>query len=404
MEKLFDIQQLIFDQFERTPFYEREAFGQITLDNHITGLVGPRGIGKTTYLLKQALKAGARENKALYASADNLYFLEHKLIDVVDRVYKETAVRLLCIDEIHKYPNWKQELKNIADTYRDFKVLFTGSSMIDIIHGQYDLSRRVTLHRLHGLSFREFLAFYQQANYPIVAFDELLNNHTAIVQSIQLPEISQHFNTYLRIGYYPFYANFTQDREKYQAIENTIQKTIYEDIATLHSLKTGTLNIIEQLYKYVINSLPGELSAYKLANTLGKNYESTYEYLRILQQAGLIRFLFPKKSGKAYLRTPSKLYPDNCNLLYASYLPQLQDSTIGKVRELFALQHLQNAQHEVFYSKVGDFSVGDHVLEIGGRNKTNKQLKNQDKGILFMDGILTGAGNKIPLYLLGFLY
>ena len=157
MNKLFDIQQIIIGQFENQPFYAREVFKQINLDNYITGIVGPRGIGKTTFLLKHAIEMGAKDGRALYVSADNLYFLNNPLVELVDQLYKETDIRLLCIDEIHKYPNWNQELKNIADTYPEFRLLFSGSSTIDLINGKYDLSRRVTLLHLNCLSFRDYL-------------------------------------------------------------------------------------------------------------------------------------------------------------------------------------------------------------------------------------------------------
>lgn len=404
MNQLFETQRIILEQFETSVFYNRLIFNDINLNFSLVGIVGPRGIGKTTLLLRHVLLNGARNRKALYVSADSLYFLDHRLIELVDELYKETDIRLLCIDEIQKYPSWNQELKNIADTYKDFRIVFSGSSMIDIVHSKYDLSRRVILYPLCGFSFREYLEFYLNITLPTFTFQDIVQNHAVLAEQLSIQGILKHFKEYLRVGYYPFFAEFDQEREKFQAIENAVQKTIYEDIANLKSLKTPTLMIIEKLYKYVVNSAVGELSVYKLASTLQKDFESVSEYLRLLNLSGLIRTLYPKQSGKAQLRNPAKMYPDNPNLIYAAYLPQSEDSTQGKVRETFVINQLQNAHFTAYSTEVGDFRIDDYYLEIGGKNKTLQQVKNQTQGIVFADGIVTGTGKIIPLYLLGFLY
>jgi len=404
MEQLFEIQSLLIQEFKQGPFYDRHCFAGITYDNRLTGILGPRGIGKTTFLLQQTLVKGAAQKKSLYLSADSYYLLDTPLIELVDKLYKESDVRLLCIDEIQKYANWNQELKNISDTYKNFRVLFTGSSMIDLIKAKYDLSRRVTMHHLHGFSFREYLEFTQNMKLSVLSLEEVIKNHETITQDFAIPQILKFFNDYLRIGYYPFFSELKLDQEKFQAVENAVQKVIYEDIATLYSLKTPTLLLIEKLYKYVVGSLPGEISAYKLASALGKDYESISEYLRILEQAGLIRFLFTDQSGKALLRNPTKMYPDNSNLIFSAYLPQILDGNKGKVRETFAINQFKNSNHEIFYTENGDFKVGNLVFEVGGKSKTGSQLKGHQQGYILADGIIHGFKNKIPLYLLGFLY
>ena len=404
LNKLFDIQQIIIGQFEKQPFYPREIFKRINIDNYITGIVGSRGIGKTTYLLKHAIESGAKDGFSLYVSADNLYFLKNPLVELVDQLYKETDVRLICIDEIHKYPNWNQELKNIADTYPEFRILFSGSSTIDLINGKYDLSRRVTLFYLHGLSFREYLEIKLKKKFPVLQFDEIKKKRTLIGSFTEDNSILKHFQDYLRFGYYPFFSLFSQEREKFQAIENTSQKTIYEDIGTLHSFKTSTLSVIEQLFKFVINSAPGELSVYKLASNLGKDFESITTYLRYLHEAGLIRFIYSSSSGNAALRNPIKMYPENTNMIFASYLPLTQDNVLGKIRETFVISQLQNANQTVFYSKEGDFKVNDIIFEVGGASKTAKQIKGVENSFILADGILVGTNRQIPLYMLGFLY
>ena len=408
IEKLFEIQEILLNQFKQENFYySRDLLSHIGLNNKITGIVGAPGVGKTTFLLKQTLLANEERQRALYLSADHLFF-DMRLLDLVDTLYKETEVRLLCIDEIHKYPNWAQEMKNIVDSYPGFQLLFSGSSAIDIIQSKYDLSRRVTLHPLHGFSFREYLEFIYRLKIPKITFQELISSHSSIVKELSLPQILLYFKEYLTYGYYPFVhglgKNTAHQVEIFQTIENITKKTIYEDIAVLHNLKTSSLLVLEKLYQYILQASPGEISVFKLANALQKNFESVTEYIELLRSAGLIRCLFPDKTGKAFLRNPTKMYPENTNMIYAHFIPQLQDMTQGKIRETFAVSQLQNAGETVYYSEIGDFKVRDYFLEIGGKNKTAQQLQKQDNGYVFADGIITGFKNTIPLYLLGFLY
>lgn len=404
MEKLFEIQSIIFKGLEKMPYYPRQVLEEIPLDNHLTGITGQRGIGKTTYLLHQALKHGAENGKALYASADNIYFLEHKLIELVDTLYKETNIRLLCLDEIHRYSHWQQELKNIADTYHDFKILFSGSSMTDLISSKYDLSRRVTLHQLPGLSFREFLQFYYKKSLPLISLEALLNDPTALNKQLSYSDALIHFKRYLTVGYYPFFYKFSKDNDKFQAIVNSTQKTIFEDIALQNTLKTSSLLVIEKLFKYILQSTPGELNANKLAIALNKDHESVKNYLFFLEAAGLIRFLYTQKTGKPYLRLPEKIYPDNTNLIYSHYLPLLSDALRGKLRETFIINQLQNAKHHIYYPDNGDFACGHFTFEVGGKNKTTEQIKNQANAFVIADGILSATPKRIPLYYFGFLY
>lgn len=404
MEKLFEIQHIVLEQFEKHPFYDRTIFQQMSMDNQINGIVGARGIGKTTFLLNKALQHGAKQRKALYVSADNLFFLENKLIDLTDYLYKKTDAELLCIDEIHKYPNWEQELKNISDIYPSIKIIFSGSSMIDLMEGKYDLSRRVSLYHLYGFSFREYLEFYLGKKFPLISLEELIQSHLEFAQSIEVSKILKHFEEYLTIGYYPFFTSFTRQQDKFQTLNNSVQMTIYEDFATLHTLKTPSLLIIEKLFKYIINSSPGEVSAGKLARLLRKDFETISNYLHYLEQAGLIRFIYPNNGGGAFIRNPIKMYPENVNLIHAAYLPLTDDLAKGKMRETFIVNQIQNANIPIFYSKHGDFKVGDYIFEIGGKNKSSKQLQGARNGLVISDDILIGSKHCIPLYLFGFLY
>ncbi len=404
MERLFEMQRIIIEQVESEPFFWRGQFDAFLCDQQVCGIVGARGVGKTTFLLRRAIAMGAKKRKALYVSADNIFFLENSLLGLVDYLYKHTDTRILFIDEIHKYQHWRIELKNVVDTYPSFQIFFSGSSMIDLIEGKYDLSRRVILHKLYGFSFREYIEFYFGKKLPQLDLNEILSSHSLIAQDLNMTGILKHFGDYLKLGYYPFFKGYSQDKDKFQSLDNAVQMTIYEDIATLHSLKTTSLSTLEQLYKFVLNTSPGEMSASKLATTLRKDFETISSYLRYLEQAGLIRFIYPDNSGQAFLRNPIKMYPENTNLMHAAYLPLAQDQFKGKLRETFVVNQAQNVGLPIFYSKVGDFKIGGHVFEIGGKSKNLKQIKYEKDAFILSDDIFVGAKNTIPLYLFGLLY
>jgi hypothetical protein len=275
--------------------------------------------------------------------------------------------------------------------------------MIDIIKSKYDLSRRVSLYPMPGYSFREYLEYYHDIKTKIITLDELINNHTHIAQSLNTPKILKHFRDYLQCGYYPYVRTLEFEAERFQSIENIVQKTIYEDIAILHDLKTATLQTLETLYKYVLSSLPGELNTNKLATRLHKDYNDVSKYLSLLNKSGLINFIYSNKPGKSSLNAPTKMLPDNTNMIYAHYLAQTQDSLIGKVRETFFVNQIINSGHKLFYGQVGDYQVDEYHFEIGGKNKSHTK-KNKNNAYIVADDILIGHNDIIPLYLFGLLY
>lgn len=402
MDRLFELQLILIQQVEKIPFFWRDLFEEIVDAGPVFGILGARGVGKTTFLLHLAMRAGAKEQKALYFSADNAFFINHTLSEVVEHLYKHTDVRKLYIDEIHKYSTWKMELKNIIDTYPSMQIVFSGSSMIDLAEGKYDLSRRVVLYQLHGFSFREYMSFYHGVKMPKLTLDELVKEHLTIASELKLEGVLKLFNDYLRIGYYPFLKSYLHDRDKFQLLDNAVQMAIYEDVAVLHALKTPSLLTIEQLYKYILNSSPGEFNASKLARVLNKDFDSIVHFLNLLQRAGLIRFLYSGQGEKAHIRNPVKLYPENTNLIYAAHIPLAPDQMKGKIRETFFLNQLQNSGADVFHDSIGDFKVSDFTFEVGGKGKTKR--KETDNGYLLSDDIFVGTKSTIPLYLMGCLY
>ncbi len=258
MENLIQDYRRLLSELE--PVYKRNIYKKLQSDHRITGIVGSRGIGKTTYILHYLKENYARSQEALYVSADDLYFADNTLVSLAEKFINLYNGRLLCIDEIHKYPNWSQELKNIYDKHRNLKIIFSGSSSIDLIKEKYDLSRRAVLRFLPGLSFREFLEMKTGKSYPILTISEIIAGKKASIDIIsKTPRILGLFHEYLSIGYYPLFREFDNQQDVLEALEGVIDKIIHMDIASFYSLKTSTLPCFVKFYILFIPPRPHQL-------------------------------------------------------------------------------------------------------------------------------------------------
>lgn len=389
---------------ETTIVSHRFLYDQLSLQHRLTGVIGPRGVGKTTLLLQYIKNNLYHENNVFYFSADNTYFNEVSILNFVSELYQAHNIHLFFIDEIHKYANWNQELKNIYDSFPKIKVIFSGSSSIDLIEGAYDLSRRAKLLHLPGLSFREYLNIKTDNQFSAVTYDDLIQNHQKLAAKLsQISTIRKHFDEYVLFGYYP--TVFENRENLYSALTNVIDKTIYEDIANFYNLKTSSLNHFKRILNFLASIPPGKVNTNNIARHLGIDNKTSEHYLDILQRAGMIKMLYPVAHGNQLLTKASKIYLDNTTLLATvnTFLSAKVD--LGTQRELVFMQFLTGAGIKVFFPKQGDFQIGKTVFEVGGKNKTKQQLKEHDgKKIIVKDNILVGAQGEIPLYLFGFLY
>lgn len=402
MDNLIQVYRRLLEEVK--PAYYRKFYRDFKMDNRFIGVIGARGVGKTTFLLQYLRENYKDDEKGLYVSGDNLYFIEHTLVETADSFVKLYGGELLCIDEIHKYKNWNQELKNIFDSYPRLNVLFSGSSSIDIIKGKFDLSRRVILRNMHGFSFREYLEFQTGKKFPVLKLEEVFGSTTQKLREIGRTEkILGYLRDYWKKGYYPSSGAI----KTYEAFKDTligvIDKTIFEDITSFYALKTENLDTLKKLIYFFATSEPGSVSINKLANSLGKDHATITEYLQILRDTGLLRFLLIDKSGHALVRNAEKIYLDNTNLLYAVNETIGKETHVGVTRELFAISSLETAGYKVFYSKPGDITVGRYTLEIGGMGKSGSQLRGIQNSYVLKDDILYSSLNVRPLYLLGFL-
>jgi predicted AAA+ superfamily ATPase len=384
--------------------HRRYIYEKFNLNNRLSGIIGPRGTGKTTLMLQYIQEKIEDVDECFYASLDHIYFSKNHLTDLVNELYENYGIRFFFFDEVHKYPNWNQELKNIYDAYPDIKIVFSGSSSIDLIKESYDLSRRGVLYRLEGMSFREYLLFNEIADIPSIRLENLLNQRNAVEKSVTgIKRLKGHFKSYLRYGYYPFHL---EDKITYhQKLLRVIEKTIFEDISHFYRLKTKNLYHFKRILSYLATLPPGELNRNSIAKHIGIDNKTVQHYLNILQETGLAELIRKNKCGSSLLKQTEKIYLDNPDM-YAAIIDEIgYSSQLGTIREIFFIKMIKNSGNMIYYSANGDFEVNETLFEVGGKNKSLKQIKNKLKNAyLVKDDILFGSKYEIPLYLFGFLY
>jgi len=398
MEKLFEkfIQklQLVSTHFTRSIIHE------INWKTRLIGIKGARGIGKTTLLLQYIkLKHSNELEKTLYISLDSIWFSNNSLVDLVESFIKKGG-KYLFLDEVHKYPNWSQEIKNIYDDYTDLQIVFTGSSLLEILNARADLSRRAIIYTMQGLSFREYIAIEKGINLPVINLDEILNNHINISQQI-LKEIKPfvHFDSYLKMGYYPFYK---EEKELFNQRLNEVVNMILEiELPLLRNLEIAYIHRIKQLLVILTESVPFTPNITKLSSKIGINRATLLTYLHYLEEAELTIHLNNESGGLSKLQKPTKLYLNNTNLMF---ILQNDSVNIGTLREIFFANQLKY-KHTLSLPQFGDFLIDNkYIIEIGGKDKSFKQIEGIENAYVAADDIEFGFGNKIPLWLFGFLY
>jgi hypothetical protein len=366
-----------------------------------TGLciVGDRGVGKTTMVCQDLLERYRTPDRALYVSADNVTVLSYGLVRIAKEFFSEGG-EALYIDEVHKYPEWSIEIKNLLDTYKGRQVIFSASSSLDLNESKGDLSRRVVYHRLLGLSFREYLSFAKNIQLPTLTLEDVLQNHVAIASD--LSSCLKHFKDYLEHGYYPFFLEGLEDY--LSKLTNVIEKVIFEDVAVVYNLRQTTLPILKRILWLVATSNGLIPNVDKMSKNLGVSRELIYDCLEYLASSGLLSEIFLKGKGNNLIRKPAKIYLNNTNLLNAINRSLKRDSEVGGIRETFFVNQM-SSKHKVCLHDKGDFLIDDRwIMEVGGKNKNDYQIREEKDAYLILDDMKIGFGKKIPLYLFGFLY
>jgi predicted AAA+ superfamily ATPase len=378
----------------KTNFIRDEYLQQLKSPQRLIGIIGARGVGKTT-LLFQYLKD--YDDKALYMSGDDIEFSNSKLYDLVDEFYT-LGGRLIIVDEIHKYKNWAQEIKNIYDTFIDLKIRVSGSSMLNILYEKYDLSRRLIIKQMPTLSFKEYLELIKGIKLKSYTFDEILNNSTHISKELIFnnSDLYAHFKEYLKHGAYPFFLEGIEDFN--DKLYNALDKIIHEDIPSLNKIDYFHISIFEKLIYFVVYAnTPLNVNVASLSREFGVSEPTLNTYLQILDKTGIFKSM--RKQSKRISKKPQKLLFSNTNILYA-YADKINlELDIGVIRETF----FTNCFSNIYYSDIGDFVIEDKIFEVGGKNKSFTQIKDIKNSYLAIDIDFTTNDKKIPLWLFSFI-
>ena len=399
--ELTDLFRISQNLVQSTQFsWHRYLYTQINWNQRMLCIKGARGIGKTTMMLQRIREQFGVTDQAVYVSLDNLWFSDHRLLDLVDYHYSHGGTHLF-VDEVHRYPysNWVQEMKNIYDSYPGYHVVFSGSSLLKIDMSVADLSRRCAFYHMKGLSFREYLQMNHLADCPAFDLAQILSNHLSLTSQVLMTvKPLQHFSDYLKHGYYPYYQENEGTFE--QALLQTVNTIIESDIPSAIDVERVTILKFKRLLHIISGMAPFTPNVSNLAHSLESSRNKIYEMLSVLEQAALIYNLYCGKQTMQQLVKPEKLYLENSNLLYALSA----DVSIGNARETFFANQLSQG-HELAFSGKGDFLIdGRYTIEVGGRRKSFDQVKDVENSFLAIDDVEFGHGNRVPLWLFGFLY
>lgn len=385
MEILYQIQDQLLAETDLS--FKRYLYSSIDWNDRLISIAGARGVGKTTLML-QYIKENKKGKEMLYASVEHLYFSRSTIVDLADEFYKYGGETLL-LDEIHQYPDWSRELKVIYDSYPRLKVVFSGSSVLEVSQGNADLSRRVIPYELRGLSFREYLNFTQGCDLPVLGLEDLPHADPKVDRPLL------HFKNYLKKGYYPFF----QEDNYMVRLQGVINKVMDVDLVKFMDLKPHTANKLKRLLSLVGENVPFKPNMAKLAELTDISRRLLPEYFSYMERAGLIRMLHLQGKSIRTLGKADKLFLNNPNLSYAI----VSDPEIGSLRETFFVSQVSAVQ-ELYLAEQGDFFVDGKVYEVGGKNKDPGQLRDIKNGFLVKDDIETGYGKIVPLWYFGFLY
>lgn len=378
--------------------YIRDYIKIIDWNDRLIGLKGARGVGKTTLLL-QYIKQNLPVSKTLYLSLDNIFFTTNSLIDIVDEFVKNGG-EFLFLDEVHRYPQWSVEIKNIYDMYSGLQVVFTGSSILHIDHKKSDLSRRAVFYEMPGLSLREYINLKLEKNIKPIRLENILYNHQEIsMQIIENFKPVALYNEYIEKGYYPFFME--NEATYHKKLEEIIHVVLDIDIPQSFDISLHSIEKIKKLLYIISTSVPFKPNIQKLSERIETTRNSVKTYLHYLNKAQIINLLRTDNKGISILQKPEKIYLHHPNLMITLAGDK---SNTGNLRETFFFNQLSFSE-ELTASKKADFMVNNkYTFEIGGRNKNKSQISGIDNAFIALDNIEHGFGNKIPLWLFGFLY
>ena len=398
MEALFKKHKMLISQINTG--IVREMMHSVNWEKQLVAIRGSRGVGKTT-LIRQYIKQkfGISAGEALYCVMDSMYFANHTLLELAEQFHLMGGTHLF-LDEVHRYPTWSREIKEIIDLYPNMKITFTGSSLIQILNADADLSRRVLSYTMEGLSFREYLQFYKGIHIPVYSLEDILTNYDDIcAETNKLCHPQPLFEEYLRVGYFPFYDG--EEEEYYSRIENVIDFIVGQELPQFCGVDAANTRKVKALIQFLADSVPYELNIAKLSARLELNKNTVLSYINSLGRAELLLLLYSDSKTITRLHKPDKIYLHDPNMFYALGYGE----KIGTIRECFLINQL-SVNHTVEYGKEqGDFIIdGNITIEVGGPDKTFVQVANIPNSYIFADRIELPVGKKLPLWMAGLVY
>jgi len=382
--------------------FVRSLMGEIDWNERLLMIKGQKGVGKTTLMTQRILQVFGPTNTSdvLYASLDNIYFSTHRLLDFIERFHTYGG-KYLFLDEVHKYKGWSLEIKNAYDEFEDMHFVLSGSSLIDLSKGEADLSRRCISYNMLGLSFREYLLMFHKKDFRKRTLQEILTDGNSLCAEVnaQLRPLPL-FSEYLRYGYYPFLKE--GQNNYYVRIENIVDTIIEVELPQMRKLDVGNIRKVKSLLGILSSGVPYTVDTVKLSSMAEISRTTLLQYLQNLSEAKLIQLLYSDITNVKRLQKPDKIYMENTNMLHALATTRVNE---GTEREVFFINQLSSA-HVVEYSKTSaDFTI-DHqyTIEVGGRSKDGKQIAGVSDSFIASADEEYVLGNKIPLWLFGFLY
>lgn len=398
MDALFRIYARLLEETDCS--FRRYLYDQIDWEERLIGIKGAKGVGKTTLLLQHIKLSFDDWSKAFYVSLDNLWFSDHTLLELVEYLYTHGVTHVF-LDEVHRYLTWIREIKNIYDSYPTLHIVFTGSSLLEIDQAEADLSRRLRMYQLQGLSFREYLSINNVLQLPVLSLENILTNHLQTAADIVVKlKILPLFEKYLQEGYYPFFLETASTDSYYERLQKVITTVIDNDISAVEDISYETLQKTKRLLSILAETVPYTPNISSLCETVSTTRNQLIKLLTLLERAALIRMLHAEDKNLKAIGKPEKILFNNPNLMLALK----QQSDTGTIRESFFTAMLSHS-HSVYYPKRGDVIVDRHYLfEIGGKNKGFSQIRDIPDSFVAADEIETGFGNKIPLWVFGLMY
>ncbi len=410
LDDIFKLSRNFLKTFNKP--YKRYFLEKHPLASRFSIIIGQRGVGKTTAIIQKILSANDDDiftKNALYVPVDHFIVGGRSLYEIAEEFYN-LGGKMICFDEIHKYAGWSEELKSIYDSLQELTILASGSSAMEIQKGSHDLSRRAVVYPMTGLSFREYIDLAAGIKTESLVLKTILEEHEKLSYDIitaaesKKKKILALFKDYLQFGYFPYFMEFDDISLYYITLEQSIRTTIESDLLSIYpTLNGGSIKKIKRVLAVIAESAPFTPDLKRLKRIVEIGDERTLKnYLKYLEDGGVIISLTKGGSGLGALEKPDKIYLNNPNQIYA--ISSKGKENIGTIRETFFINML-SVMHKVSMPKKGDFYIDNkYTFEIGGKNKSFKQIKDINNSFLAIDDIETGIGNKIPLWLFGFLY